>query len=138
MKCPKCLKENLIVDTNKDITYYLCIECGYRSNTNFNVKSFEFQSTLTFLNADLKKMVWKDVKTGLYWFPVEFNIPKVGILYPEGDLDNISWVYMPMLELDDVMKKKYPGKKEIPDETQKKIIQKENLKQALRLLKIID
>lgn len=139
MNCPKCYKENCIVDVvNDKTTAYLCFECGYRTMSDYNVKNFEFQPTLINMDSETKKMIWKDLKTGLYWFPISFEIPKVGVLYPQGDVDNMEWVYMSMIDLTDEQKRKYPGKREIPDEYSKKIFTKSNLKESLRLLKIIE
>ena len=137
MICPKCSKDDLIVEDNNTITYYLCIECGYRSNTDLNSKNFDFQPTLIRMTDETKKLIWKDTKTGLYWFPINFDIPKVGVLYPQGSVENIEWVYMPMIEMTDQEKKRYPGKKELPDSVRKKIFNQSNLKEALKLLKIL-
>lgn len=135
--CPKCNKNECMTEKENDITIYLCTACGYRSQSDYVVKNLQFQPTIVRIDAETKQMIWKDTKTGMYWFPISFEIPKIGILYPIGVLENIEWVYMPMVELTDEQKRKYPGKKEIPDERGKKIFTQSNLKEALKLLKII-
>lgn len=138
MKCPKCNSEECISEQENDTIIYLCIGCGYKTMSTFNIKNLQFQPVLIKLSEETKKMIWKDTETGLYWFPVELEIPKVGILYAQGTVDNISWVYMPMIELTEDEKRKHLGKKEIPDEANKKIFTKENFKEALKLLKVIE
>lgn len=139
MNCPKCNKQECIIEDNNDIKSYFCLDCGYSTNSTYTTKNFEFQPTVINMNPETKKMVWKDSKTGLYWFPISLDIPKVGILFPRGDdPEKMEWVYMPMIELTEDQKKKYPGKKEIPDEYRKKIFNVSNLKEALKLLKVIE
>lgn len=138
MNCPKCNKDECIVETDADVTIYFCFGCGYRTRSDFNTKNFSFQSTITLMSIEQKKMAWKDSKSGLYWFPINFDIPTVGILYPQGDVSNIEWVYMPMMELTDKEMRKNPGKKERPDEIRKKIFTETNIKEALKLLKVIE
>lgn len=137
-KCPKCNSEECAVETEDKIIAYFCLGCGYRTRSDFNIRNFEFQPTLIRMDEQIKKMVWKDYQTGLYWFPIDFNIPKVGILYAQGTVDAIEWVYMPMIELTDDEKKRYPGKKEIPDQARRKVFNSTNLKDALKLLKVIE
>jgi len=83
-----------------------------------------------------KDMVWKDCDTGLYWFPISFDIPKIGVLYPQGTTAKLEWVYMPYIDLTDDEKRKNPGKKEKPDEYRKKTFKSTELKEAFKLLKI--
>jgi len=138
MNCPKCNHQELVVETEKEITASVCIGCGYRTRSDYNVKNFEFQPTLVMMSEENKKMIWKDANTGLYWFPISFDIPNVGVLYPQGTAENMQWVYMPMIELNDKEKRQMPGKKERPDEIRKRTYDSSNLKEALKLLKVIE
>ena len=137
MNCPKCNKQECIIEDNNDIKSYFCLDCGFSTKSTYHAKNFEFQPTIIHMDVDNKRMIWKDVSTGLYWFPISLDIPKVGVLFPQWEGEDIKWTYMPMMAVPDDQKKKYPGKKEIPDEYRKKIFNVSNLKEALKLLNVI-
>jgi len=136
-QCPKCDRNDCFIETENQITKYICVGCGYSTQSNYHIKNLEFQSTVYNLDKDLKKMIWISPKDFLYWFPLNFEIPKLGVLYPNGTVDDITWLYMPMIDLSDQEKKKYPNLKERPDEYRKKYFTIETLKEVLITLKII-
>ena len=137
-KCPKCEKEECYVETQNDVVSYVCFSCGYYTKSTNAIKNLQFQSELIMMDADMKKMVWRCPKDLLYWYPITFQIPGEGVLYPEGDVNNLHWVYMPMIGLTEKEQRMNPGMKEKPDIYRKKIYTSENLKEALKLLKVIE
>ncbi len=134
--CPKCgVNECYKENYNKEEIQF-CLGCGYRTSEKNHVKYFEFQSTIINLDSKIKDMVWKDSKTGLYWFPSSFDIKGKGVLYPEGKLGDIKYIYMPMIRLDDEEKKRYPGKTEKPDIVFKKEFKENEFKEVCKLLEL--
>ena len=137
MKCPRCNSDNCLADEKNKITMFFCVDCGYRTQSDYTIKNLLFQPTLIQMSKDDRHMLWKDPESGLYWFPCSFEEPN-GVLYPSGIEPNVVWTYMPMKSVPDEERVRYGGASTIPDETKKKVYDKETLKEALKILKIIE
>ena len=63
------------------INTWLCMTCGFTSNTTMTVDSDTLKQTLE-LTADLIKDLKQD-HDGLAWFPTAITMPEKGMIFPE-------------------------------------------------------
>jgi len=108
--CPYCTSdENIIVDeieleNNEKTKSYLCVKCGFTSNTKFTTQDMIKQMNNTSqLILDLSKY---DENTGLHWFPIVLLSTK-GSIYPEGVKENWEWIYTPIVPITKEEKEEY-------------------------------
>ena len=108
VKCPVCNMISCLEEYIGDITTWLCIDCGYNSNTTYKNHSKELKKTLATspqIIIDLKKF---DTERNIWWFPTILNMPAKGIIYPDGNVEKWSWVYSPIVGVPESDKHLYP------------------------------
>ena len=94
--CPVCNKYSALEEDFDKIKTWLCINCGYTSNSTWKKNSKEFRQVINtspkliigFREYDNIRFIW--------WIPTVINMPSKGILFPEGTKTNIIWVYAPI------------------------------------------
>ena len=83
--CPCCKSDACYESefTTKDgpINTWLCMTCGFTSNTTMTEDSEGLKQTLE-LTADLIKDLRQD-HDGLVWFPTAITMPEKGMIFPE-------------------------------------------------------
>ena len=83
--CPFCKSDACYESefTTKDgpINTWLCMTCGFTSNTTMTEDSEGLKQTLE-LTADLIKDLRQD-HDGLVWFPTAITMPEKGMIFPE-------------------------------------------------------
>ena len=111
--CPVCNTNNIIEETfeldKKDLISYLCLRCGYTSNTEYKLGS-DLLNHMLHGSTDHSQLVmdihFMDENTGLYWFPIVL-IKTDGSIFPEGTKDDWEWVYVPIIKVSEEEKKEY-------------------------------
>ena len=83
--CPCCgsnaCYESEFTTQDGPITTWLCMTCGFTSNTTMTKDSEALKTTLE-LTADLIKDLRQD-HNGLAWFPTAITMPNKGMIFPE-------------------------------------------------------
>jgi len=102
--CPVCSKNTALEEGAGGITSWLCVNCGYTSNTMFEENNADFQTTPKAI-MNLKK--W-DALRSLYWIPTVINMPTRGLIFPEKHGKQIIWTYVPMVDIPIEEQKDYP------------------------------
>ena len=110
-KCPVCGTHNVLVEDlkleGKDTKSYLCLKCGYTSNseyvTNSDIMNKMLDSNNTYSETLFNLHIY-DEESGLYWFPMVL-LHKEGAVFPEGTHDDFKWAYVPIIQIE-------PGDKE--------------------------
>ena len=109
--CPRChsdacyeLKESI------NLTNRMCYGCGFMTN-NFMINTSEFlNEQLEVLPELYKDLVFAD-KEGYNWIPSTVNIPEKGMVYVNGtSLDNWNWTAVPVIEVTEEEKERFPIK----------------------------
>ena len=82
----KCCSSNACYEsefTTQDgkVTTWLCMTCGFTTNTTMTKDSDSLKQTLE-LTADLIKNLRQD-HDGLAWFPTAITMPNKGMIFPE-------------------------------------------------------
>ena len=90
------------------ISTWLCMTCGFTSNSTMKVEGDALNQTLE-LTADLIKDLRQD-HDGLAWFPTAITMPNKGMIFPEpikGTKD-WGWTVVKAIPIPEDEQEKYP------------------------------
>ena len=123
--CPVCKSKNCFESIEKDVTSYLCLRCGYTSNSLLKQDSKSLEEVMGTTPQLAKDLQIYDYTRELYWIPTVINMGDRGIIYPEGTTDNWKWKYAKVIDVPKESQKDYliPGK---DDEYYKTMLDVEN------------
>jgi ribosomal protein L37AE/L43A len=111
--CAVCGEETALEETYEKIISWMCVNCGYTSNTLYKKNSTTirkvFSTSPKFIN-DVKVF---DTKRFVYWIPTVINMPTRGLIFPEGSKAQIIWTYIPMVDIPEKEQKNYPIENQI-------------------------
>ena len=90
------------------ITTWLCMTCGFTSNTTMTLDSEVLKQTEE-LTADLIKDL-KQTHDGLAFFPTAITMPDKGMIFPEPikDKDDWGWTVVKAIPIPEEEQEKYP------------------------------
>ena len=108
VKCPHCEAEMCYEYPNPQYTQWMCFNCGYGS-TSHMVKDSDFvKSSKEVLPELIKDLEFID-ENDFVWYPSTINIPKQGILFPNGsNKDTWRWSVAPLIPIKKEEKSKFP------------------------------
>lgn len=107
--CVVCGENTALEETEGNVTSWMCVNCGYTSNTLYKKNSMTIRkvfSTSPKLINDLKVY---DNKRFIYWIPTVINMPTRGIIFPEGSKSQLIWTYVPLVDIPEKEQSKYPA-----------------------------
>ena len=91
--CPCCSSnacyESEFTTQEGPVKTWLCMTCGFTSNTTMTIDSEDLKQTLE-LTADLIKDLRQD-HDGLVWFPTCITMPEKGMIFPEPLKGKKEW-----------------------------------------------
>ena len=109
----KCCGSNACYEsefTTKDgkVNTWLCMTCGFTSNTTMTEDSETLKQTLE-LTADMIKDLRQD-HDGLVYFPTVITMPDKGMVFPEPikDTDDWGWTVVKSISIPEDEQEKYP------------------------------
>jgi hypothetical protein len=105
------------------VTTWLCMTCGYTTNTTMTKESIGLKETLE-LTADLIKDLRQD-HDDLVWFPTAITMPEKGMIFPEPqtwvkktikeggesekqEYQDWGWTVVKAIDIPEKERKKYP------------------------------
>ena len=106
--CPVCKSKNCFESIDNNITSYLCLRCGYTSNSLLKESSESLEKILETTPQLAKDLQIFDSTRELYWIPTVINMGERGIIYPEGTTDNWKWKYAKVVDVPKESQKDYP------------------------------
>ena len=106
--CPVCKSKNCFETTENDVTSYLCLRCGYTSNSLLKQNSKSLEEVMETTPQLAKDLQIYDYTRELYWIPTVINMGDRGIIYPEGTANNWKWKYAKVVDVPKESQKKYP------------------------------
>tara|TARA_B100000287_G_scaffold277967_1_gene261888 strand:+ start:2470 stop:2976 length:507 start_codon:yes stop_codon:yes gene_type:complete len=108
--CPHCGSKNCFESTEEDTNTvsYLCLKCGYTSNTFFTEDSQQLKSSFTTAPTLISDLQFFDKSRKLVWIPCVLNMGKRGIIFPKGSKNNWKWNYAKVVDIDLNEQNKYP------------------------------
>jgi len=103
--CPVCKTNNVIEEVfkleEKDLMSYLCLKCGFTSNSEYKTGTDMLNHMLHDSNEHSRLIMdlhYMDENTGLFWFPMVL-LKIDGSIFPEGTKDDWQWVYVPIIKV---------------------------------------
>ena len=111
--CP-CCKSNACYESEfttqeGPIKTWLCMTCGFTSNTTMTKDSEALKQTLEFTAELIKDL--KQEHDGLAWFPTEITMPEKGMIFPEpvtGTENEWMWTVVKAIPIPKEDQDKYP------------------------------
>ena len=104
--CPLCYdKDRCFEDIQETFSSYMCFNCGFMSNSNYTDENMDKIQQTSQLVKDLSV---KDKDRNIWWYPSIVNMGKLGIIFPEGSIDNWVWKFASVVKVDEEDKEKYP------------------------------
>ena len=104
--CPICYDQHsCFEDTQEKFKSYMCFNCGFMSSTYYTKDSVHKVEDTSKLVNELK---FFDEELEIYWYPSIVNMGKLGIIYPEGSVENWKWRFASVVEVEEDEKESYP------------------------------
>tara|TARA_R110000744_G_scaffold8677_1_gene28507 strand:- start:145 stop:639 length:495 start_codon:yes stop_codon:yes gene_type:complete len=110
--CPCCTSnacyESEFTTQEGPLTTWICMTCGFTSNTTMTEDSEVLKQTLE-LTAELIKDLRQD-HDGLAWFPTAITMPEKGMIFPEPikDTEDWGWTVVKAIPISKNEQEKYP------------------------------
>ena len=114
------------------VTTWLCLTCGFTSNTSMESESEQAKQSLE-LTADLIRDN-QQIHNGLVWLPTVITMADKGMIFPEPikDKDEWEWTVVKAIPVNEDEKEKYPIPNK-PGEFYQKRMDMDNLKRFGKL-----
>ena len=123
--CPICYNQHsCFEDTQPDFKSYMCFNCGFMSSSYYTKDTVHRVEDAPKL---VNKLKWFDEERKIYWYPSVVNMGKLGIIYPEGNIENWGWRFASVIEVGEDEKESYP----IPNEEGKFYTEKLDVEHAM-------
>ena len=107
--CPVCYDpDRCFEDIQEKFNSYMCFNCGFMSNSLYTEENLDKVENTSKLVNELKYL---DDERKIYWYPSVVNMGKLGIIFPEGNVEHWVWKYAKVVEVPEEELKDYP----IPD-----------------------
>ena len=104
--CPICYdQDSCFEDFQEKFKSYMCFNCGFMSSSLYTKDSVNKIENTSKLVEDLK---YFDEERKLYWYPSVVNMGKLGIIYPEGSVENWRWRFASVIEVEPDEIESYP------------------------------
>jgi len=130
VQCSVCTNKTALEEDIGGVTSWLCVNCGYTSNTMFTSDSVEFKSTPL---AIMNMKHWDEEKQ-LMWIPTVINMPSRGLIMPEKHGKQVIWTCILMVDIPAEEQHNYP----ITEQPGKFYKRKLDVNQTLKYTKFYD
>lgn len=108
--CPVCYNtDKCFEDVQKDYNAYLCFNCGYMSDSRYEVNSLQLIDNLKKSPKLVSSLQFIDKKRNIVWFPCVINMGEKGMIYPEGQAKSWDWKYAKVIDIPENEREKYQG-----------------------------
>jgi hypothetical protein len=106
-ECRRCGSNACSELTNDEITIWLCMGCGFTTNTFMGSTNMEkIEETIPNLYKDLK---FTD-DMGLNWYPNSVTLDDKSMVFADGtSVDDWKWAAVKSIEITDEEKEKFPN-----------------------------
>lgn len=108
--CPVCYDvDKCFEDVQEEFSSYLCFNCGYMSDSRYEVGSLQLDDNLKQSPKLVQDNKFEDKKRNIIWFPAVINMGELGMIFPEGDKDKDGyvWKYAKVVEIPEQQKEAY-------------------------------
>ena len=108
--CPVCYNtDKCFEDVQEDYNAYLCFNCGYMSDSRYEINSLKLLDNLKKSPKLVNSLQFQDENRNIVWFPSVINMGEKGMIYPEGTIDSWVWKYAKVVDIPENQRNKYQG-----------------------------
>ena len=108
--CPVCYNtDKCFEDVQEDYNAYLCFNCGYMSDSRYEINSLKLLDNLKKSPKLVSSLQFIDKKRNIVWFPCVINMGEKGMIYPEGTTDSWVWKYAKVVDIPENQRNEYQG-----------------------------
>lgn len=123
--CPVCYDtDSCFEDTQEKFKSYMCFNCGFMSSSYYTKDSEHEIEGSSRLVEELKFL---DDTRKIYWYPSVVNMGKLGIIYPEGSVEDWGWRFASVVQVEPDEIESFP----IPNEEGKFYTEKLDVENAV-------
>ena len=106
--CAVCGENTALQEAENDITSWMCVSCGYTSNTLYKKNSQQIRKVFSTSPKLINELKFYDKKRHIYWILTVINMPSRGIIFPEGTKTQLIWTYIPIVDIPEAEQINYP------------------------------
>ena len=88
--------------------HYLCMSSGYMASSNFKLEDDNFKLQMEGSPELVKALQHYDDERDTVWIPSVLNMGPLGMVFPDGNLENWHWKYAKNFKIGEDEKEKYP------------------------------
>ena len=106
--CPHCLDtNNWFEDVQPTFSSYLCFNCGYMSDSRYEIGNLQLIENMKKSPQLVRESQFEDKERNIIWFPSVINMGALGIIFPEGEVDDYVWRYAKVVSIPESDRHKY-------------------------------
>ena len=106
--CPVCYDtDRCFEDVQEEFSSYLCFNCGYMSDSRYEVGSLKLTDNLKKSPKLIQDRKYIDKQRNIVWFLAVINMGELGMVFPEGNEKEYEWKFAKVIEIPEEERDKY-------------------------------
>ena len=106
--CPVCYDtDRCFEDVQEEFSSYLCFNCGYMSDSRYEVGSLKLTDNLKNSPKLIQDRNYIDKQRNIVWFLAVINMGELGMVFPEGNEKEYEWKFAKVIEIPEEERDKY-------------------------------
>ena len=106
--CPVCYDtDRCFEDVQEEFSSYLCFNCGYMSDSRYEVGSLKLTDNLKNSPKLIQDRKYIDKQRNIVWFLAVINMGELGMVFPEGNEKEYEWKLAKVIEIPEEERDKY-------------------------------
>ena len=98
--CPICFNsDQCFEEVQETFSSYLCFHCGFMSDSRYKIGSLKLTENLKKSPKLVRDSKFEDTERNIVWFPSVINMGKLGMIFPEGEVDTYVWKYAEVVDI---------------------------------------
>ena len=108
INCPVCYDtDRCFEDVQEEFSSYLCFNCGYMSDSRYEVGSLKLTDNLKNSPKLIQDRKYIDKQRNIVWFLAVINMGELGMVFPEGNEKEYEWKFAKVIEIPEEERDKY-------------------------------
>ena len=96
--CPVCYDtDSCFEDAQEKFKSYMCFNCGFMSSSYYKK---DLEHKIEGSSRLVEELKFLDGEREIYWYPSVVNMGKLGIIYPEGSVENWGWRFASVVQVE--------------------------------------
>ena len=137
--CPHCLDtNNCFEDVQPTFSSYLCFNCGYMSDSRYEIGNLQLIENMKKSPQLVRESQFEDKERNIIWFPSVINMGALGIIFPEGEVDDYVWRYAKVVSIPESDRHKYDNHNQRLDVENAQTLEKNDFMGACKAMGITE